>query len=127
MELEPYNVRVLIIEPGAFRTNFLGAYKLTAASSLEHYPATNAAIEKFKGWQGSQPGDAEKAAARIVEAISGKGLAGGVLKDAQGKAVRLPLGPDCVKRYEAMWRSSREISRVRGRLVCRRMQMSRNW
>lgn len=88
---------MLIVEPGAFRTNFLGAFKLTSASSLEHYASANGVIERFKG---SQPGDAEKGAARIVEAVSRKGLAANVLRDPKGKAVRLPLGPDCVRRYE---------------------------
>jgi NAD(P)-dependent dehydrogenase (short-subunit alcohol dehydrogenase family) len=100
VEVEPYNVRVLLVQPGAFRTNFLGAYKMTSSLSLKEYPAANSVIEKFKAWPGKQPGDAEKAATRIVEAVSGKGLAGGVMAEAKGKVVRLPLGPDCVRRFE---------------------------
>lgn len=69
-------------------------------------------IERFKTLQGSQPGDAEKAAARIVEAISKQGLAGEVLRNPQGRAVRLPLGSDCVKRYElkveTLWQDLRD-------------------
>ena len=53
-------------------------------------------MEKFEAVEGKQPGDPTKAAGRIVEAVSGTGMAGSV----KGKALRMPLGPDCVGRYE---------------------------
>ena len=60
------------------------------------------------------PGDASKCASRIVEAVSGKGLAGSL----KGKVLRLPLGSDCVGRLEAKIASlsrdleaSREVGR----------------
>ena len=102
-ELAEYNVQVLVVEPGAFRTNFLGAYKTTAASSLENYTAAKAVLDKFAEWQGShsQPGDPAKAAARIVETVSGTGMAGHL----KGKVMRLPLGPDCISRFDAKVKS----------------------
>ena len=51
-----------------------------------------------------QPGDQTKGAARIVEAVGGTGMAGKL----KGKALRMPLGPDCVKKYEAKVKSMTE-------------------
>ena len=81
LELEPSNVCILIVEPAVFRRNLLGAFKLTAASSLVHCPAKNAVIEEL---QARQHGDTDEAAARIVEAVFGKGMSSGVLKESQG-------------------------------------------
>ena len=58
-------------------------------------------MEKFGEYEGKQPGDPTKAAARIIEAVAGTGMAG-KLKD---QVLRLPLGPDCVRRYEAKVKS----------------------
>lgn len=99
--MKEHNVQVLIVEPGAFRTNFLGAFKTTAKSSLEHYQLSKSVLDRFAAVEGKQPGDPAKAAARVVETISGSGMAGGLL----GKVLRLPLGPDCVGRYEAKVKS----------------------
>ena len=96
-EVEEHNIQVLIVEPGAFRTNFVGGLKTPAASSLEHYAAAKSTVDKIGGMGGEQPGDAAKAAARIVEAVAGTGMAGNLRK----QILRLPLGPDCVQRYEA--------------------------
>ena len=45
---------------------------------------------------GQQSGDPAKAAARIVEAVSGRGLASHL----KGQVLRMPLGEDCVERFE---------------------------
>ena len=109
-ELAEHNIQVLIVEPGAFRTNFLGAYKTTAASSVENYSAAKSVLDKFVEWNGSQPGDPTKAASRIVEAVAGTGMAGNL----KGKVLRLPLGPDCVSRVEAKIKSlSDDLDAVR--------------
>ena len=65
-------------------------------SNMEHYSATKKVFEHFQEIGGKQPGDATKAAARIVEAVTGTGLAGSL----KGKVLKLPLGPDCLKRYD---------------------------
>ena len=80
-ELQPFGIRVLIVEPGPFRTEFLGrsitmaanempAY---AASSRRHYRETN---------NGNQAGDPDKAIAVILRAV-----------DADDTPLHLPLGP----------------------------------
>jgi len=80
-ELKQFGVRVLIVEPGPFRTDFLGrsitmvANEMPeyAASSRKHYRETN---------NGSQAGDPDKAIAVILQAV-----------DADDAPLHLPLGP----------------------------------
>lgn len=54
--------------------------------------------------EGKQKGDPVKGAERIVEAIVGKGVAGKVRE----QTLRMPLGPDCVARYEAKMASMKK-------------------
>ena len=100
-ELVDYNIDVLLVEPGAFRTNFLGAFKTNSQANLQHYKPAQAAFKKFEEAAGKQPGDPVKAAAAIVEVVSGQGAAGHL----KGKLHRLPLGPDCLGRMEAKLKS----------------------
>jgi len=80
-ELQPFGIRVLIVEPGPFRTEFLGrsitmvANEMPeyAASSRRHYRETN---------NGNQAGDPDKAIAVILQAV-----------DADDAPLHLPLGP----------------------------------
>ena len=95
-ETAPFNIHVLIVEPGAFRTNFLSAIALPNKPHTEDYENVQAVLGKFSAMAGQQPGDPVKAAARIVEAVSGQGLAGHL----KGQVLRLPLGEDCVERFE---------------------------
>ena len=97
------NVSVLIIEPGGFRTNFLSAF-VSARDQGHHYPAVEAALDKFSDFAGNQPGDPKKAADRIVEVVTGKGMAGRL----KGNVLRIPLGKDCVERFEAKVRTMSE-------------------
>ncbi|KAI9039224.1 putative short chain oxidoreductase/dehydrogenase [Aspergillus affinis] len=102
-EVAPFNISVLIVEPGGFRTNFLSAVQKTETSLSEPYRGgpVDEMLGKFESAQGKQPGDAEKAAARIFGAVTGEGV-GGELK---GRVLRLPLGPDCVNRLEVKLKS----------------------
>ena len=65
---------------------------------MEEYTAVKETLEHFNNFgPNGPPGDASKCASRIVEAVSGSGMAG----DLKGKVLRLPLGSDCVGRLEA--------------------------
>jgi len=90
-ELAEYNVKVLLVEPGAFRTNFLGAFKKNSETNLDKYTTAKTAMNIFSSFSGKQKGDPVKAAERIVEAIDGP---------LRGQVLRLVLGPDCLGRYE---------------------------
>ncbi|KAA8650348.1 hypothetical protein EYZ11_000735 [Aspergillus tanneri] len=102
-EVSQFNISVLIVEPGAFRTNFLSARLKTETPLSEAYQGgpVAAALEMFDSAQGKQRGDPEKAVARIFGAVTGEGVAG----ELKGKVLRLPLGPDCVQRIEGKLKS----------------------
>ncbi|KAL4784469.1 hypothetical protein BJX76DRAFT_367664 [Aspergillus varians] len=97
-EVAPFDISVLIVEPGAFRTNFLSAVQKTETPLSEPYKGgpVDIVLGKFEAAQGKQMGDPGKAVKRVLEVVSGTGEAGGL----KGKVLRLPLGPDCVQRIE---------------------------
>ncbi|RAH71914.1 putative short chain oxidoreductase/dehydrogenase [Aspergillus aculeatinus CBS 121060] len=89
LELSPFGIRVLLVEPGAFRTNFLGQNAVSYQPPSDPYLGT--AVEKTQQYlhseNGKQPGDPEKAAERIYEVVMGEGMA----KDKK-QYLRLVLG-----------------------------------
>jgi hypothetical protein len=81
----------LLVEPGAFRTNFLGAFEKNNGVNLDKYTTAKTAMKIFSSFSGKQRGDPVKAAERIVETVDGP---------LRGQMLRLVLGPDCLGRYE---------------------------
>ncbi|RWQ91478.1 hypothetical protein C8Q69DRAFT_409661, partial [Paecilomyces variotii] len=98
VELKPFTIRVLLVEPGAFRTDFLGSHRLPAASMIRDYEGTPlaAAMATWDTFAGKQPGDPVKAVSRILDVIQGTGLGNG-----KTHVLRLPLGSDCFPRILA--------------------------
>ncbi|KAL9110596.1 MAG: hypothetical protein Q9227_004954 [Pyrenula ochraceoflavens] len=97
-EVAPFGVKVLIVEPGAFRTQFLASTNANFVESSEAYKEgpVGVTVGKYRSMDGKQGGDPEKACRYIVEAVMGEGeFAGG--KEVQ----RLMLGADCRARVKA--------------------------
>ncbi|RDW78949.1 SDR family oxidoreductase [Aspergillus mulundensis] len=112
-EVEPFGISVLIVEPGAFRTNFLSAVQKTQVPLSEPYIGgpVDVVLGKFEAAQGRQRGDPAKAVRRVFEVVTGTGEAGSL----KGKVLRLPLGPDCVERVEGkMARLQGDLDAARG-------------
>jgi NAD(P)-dependent dehydrogenase (short-subunit alcohol dehydrogenase family) len=84
-EVGPLGIRVLIVEPGAFRTSFSGAGLVESARIPAYDNTVGPTRAMVKGIDGTQPGDPAKAAAAILTA-----LAAGITP------LRLPLGDDAV-------------------------------
>jgi NAD(P)-dependent dehydrogenase (short-subunit alcohol dehydrogenase family) len=84
-EVAPFGIKVLIVEPGAFRTEF-------GAGALRHMPVNAAykdGLTNIRGvmhdMNGVQPGDPAKAARAIVQAL-----------EAEVTPLRLQLGADSI-------------------------------
>ncbi len=70
-ELAPLGPKVMLVEPGPFRTDFAGRSLKTTQHPLDAYAATaGARREEMKGYAGSQPGDPVRGAKAIIEAVS---------------------------------------------------------
>ncbi|KAF4337677.1 oxidoreductase yusZ [Fusarium beomiforme] len=97
-EVKEFGINVLLVEPGAFRTNFLDASIKSNISGEKAYQGTvlEATLQKFEKATGKQPGDPKKAVEIIFEVATGEGAAGHL----KGKILRLPLGKDCFTRLK---------------------------
>jgi NAD(P)-dependent dehydrogenase (short-subunit alcohol dehydrogenase family) len=69
-ELAPLGVHVTIVEPGPFRTDFLGRSGVEAAARIPDYdPTAGKTREYFHDQAGKQNGDPVRAVQAIVEAV----------------------------------------------------------
>jgi NAD(P)-dependent dehydrogenase (short-subunit alcohol dehydrogenase family) len=88
-EVGPLGVKVTIIEPGGFRTDFAGA-STTIRDGRPEYAQTVGAVARFqRDYDGRQPGDPAKAA-RVIVQIAGL----------DEPPLRLLLGSDAVSAVE---------------------------
>ena len=82
-EVAPLGLAVIIVEPGPFRTEFLGRSINTARNEIPAYAETSGKLRAYRdGNNGKQAGDPEKAVAVILKAV-----------DAEQPPLHLPLGP----------------------------------
>jgi NAD(P)-dependent dehydrogenase (short-subunit alcohol dehydrogenase family) len=84
-EVAEYGIKVLIVEPGAFRTSFFDSGRARTSADSGVYANVSATRGAAAGSHGVQPGDPAKAAALILAAL-----------DAEETPLRLPLGEDAV-------------------------------
>jgi NAD(P)-dependent dehydrogenase (short-subunit alcohol dehydrogenase family) len=86
-ELAAFGIKVTIVEPGGFRTDFQGRSIAMPAKVLSEYEGTPAAKARVMSAQyhGHQPGDPTKAAKAIIEAVS-----------SDAPPLRLVLGADAL-------------------------------
>lgn len=69
-EVEPLGIKVLLVEPGPFRTDWAGRSADEATATIAEYHATAGARQKLiRGYSGKQPGDPQRAVAAIVKAV----------------------------------------------------------
>ncbi|MFJ9950838.1 oxidoreductase [Kitasatospora sp. NPDC091207] len=91
-ELAPLGVRVTIVEPGGFRTDFLSSSSMRVEpASIEDYAAGAGPVrEALAQNDGRQPGDPRKGAKAIID-----------VTEVAEPPLRLQLGADAVERVEA--------------------------
>jgi NAD(P)-dependent dehydrogenase (short-subunit alcohol dehydrogenase family) len=84
-EVAPFGIRVLIVEPGQFRTEF-GGSRMQRSPEIAAYAETVGPTRQFvDDMDGTQEGDPAKAAAAILEVL-----------DSDDPPLRLALGNDAV-------------------------------
>jgi len=89
-EVESLGIKIIIVEPGAFRTDFNGRSLVLAETQIADYEPV---IGGFRQWlqdmDGKQPGDPVKAAEAMVQAVN-----------SDNPPLRLALGADAVSAIE---------------------------
>lgn len=89
-EVRHLGVRVLIVEPGSFRTDFHGRSLASARREMGEYAVSSGVMrEQLAADAGNQPGDPVKAAAAIVAAV-----------ESDHPPLRLVLGADALSDIE---------------------------
>lgn len=101
-EVAPLGLRVLIVEPGAFRTRLFGSAFRTMPAMPEYEDTVGPTRKYAATSDGAQGGDPEKAAKAVVDAVN-----------AGAPGLRLPLGADAVKSIrEKLARVSDDVNRT---------------
>jgi NAD(P)-dependent dehydrogenase (short-subunit alcohol dehydrogenase family) len=96
LEVAPFGIKVLIAEPGAFRTGFAGG-ALQQSPALPAYSDTIGPVRTYlPDTDGKQPGDPARAAAAILQAL-----------DSDKTPLRLALGNDAADMIAAYLDDSR--------------------
>ena len=88
-EMALIGVRVTIVEPGGFRTDFAGSSTRIDAGRPDYDAVVGAAARMQRAYDGNQPGDPRKGARAILEIVA-----------ADNPPLRLPLGRDAVGAIE---------------------------
>jgi NAD(P)-dependent dehydrogenase (short-subunit alcohol dehydrogenase family) len=84
-EVNPLGIRVLIVEPGSFRTNLFGSSRHESAPMSVYEDTVGPTRAMIDNTAGKQPGDPVRAAAAILEAL-----------ESEAPPLRLVLGNDAV-------------------------------
>ena len=85
-EVKAFGVKITLIEPGAFRTDFNGRSLAAAEQSIDVYaPVSGGSLQWFKQMDGKQPGNPRLAAQAIIQAV-----------ESPHPPMRLALGTDAM-------------------------------
>lgn len=71
LEVEPLGIKVIVVEPSGFRTDWAGRSANESPLIIDDYAATSGAKrEQLRAYSGKQPGDPVRAVKAIVDAVS---------------------------------------------------------
>jgi NAD(P)-dependent dehydrogenase (short-subunit alcohol dehydrogenase family) len=94
-EVATLGIKVTIIEPGAFRTDFNGRSLSAPEEMIEDYaPISSTFLKWLEDMDGKQPGDPDKAAAAMIQVV-----------ESDNPPLRLALGADAVAVIEEKLKS----------------------
>ncbi|KAF8148007.1 hypothetical protein B0H34DRAFT_271973 [Crassisporium funariophilum] len=78
VELAPFNIRVLLVEPGSFRTEGIYGQPYFTGNPIPDYDESRkASLARFASIAGYEKGDPDKASEVIVDIVRGEGVAKG--------------------------------------------------
>jgi len=70
LEVEPLGIKVIVVEPSGFRTDWAGRSANESPLHIEDYAATSGVKrEQLRAYSGKQPGDPVRAVKAIVDAV----------------------------------------------------------
>ncbi|ANI88544.1 short-chain dehydrogenase/reductase [Arachidicoccus ginsenosidimutans] len=95
LEANPFNVKVTIVAPGLFRTNFLGEFPI-AQNKIEGYP-TQSLVDAMNLYNGKQPGNPDKLVKILID-IAGK----------EDAPIHLVMGKDAYQRAADYYKTQLE-------------------
>jgi NAD(P)-dependent dehydrogenase (short-subunit alcohol dehydrogenase family) len=95
-ELAPLGIKVTIIEPGGFRTDFAGSSTKIAEVRAEYDSTVGEAARFQRNYNGRQPGDPIKAARVIIDVVGMRARSGEVAQS-DPKLRRIILGSDAYR------------------------------
>ncbi len=96
LETTDLGIKVIIVEPGPFRTSWAGGSSKRAGTVISDYDATaGTLIKTINGYSGNQPNDPVKGAQAIIEAVK-----------SENPPLRLPLGKEA---FEAIRRKLKQV------------------
>lgn len=105
-EVEPLGIRVTVVEPGPFRTDWAGRSLKQVQNPIEAYAGTAGARRaQISGYSGRQPGDPARAAAAIIRIVESESPPQNLVLGKDGlKRVREKLDRFCasMKQWEAV-------------------------
>ena len=95
-EVAHLGIRVTIVEPGPFRTDFAGRSSRRARPIADYAESVGEAHERFLRMDGNQPNDPALGARAIIRAV-----------EAEDPPLRLPLGPEAFRMIRAKLKEQR--------------------
>jgi NAD(P)-dependent dehydrogenase (short-subunit alcohol dehydrogenase family) len=107
-ETAPLGIKLTIIEPGGFRTDFAGSSTTVNAGRPEYDSTVGAAARFQRDYNGNQPGDPTRAAAVVVR-----------LTAMERPPFRLLLGSDAVRIVEQA-----DLAKLEADRMCRELSLS---
>lgn len=107
-EVAPFGIKVTVIEPGGFRTDFAGASTVLAEGRADYAETVGVTVRFQREYNGRQPGDPAKAAAVVIH-IAGL----------DEPPFRLLLGSDAVRNVEKA-----DAARIEADLMWRTVSVS---
>lgn len=106
-EVAPLGIKVTIVEPGGFRTDFAGSSTVLSAGRSEYDSTVGATVRFQESYTGKQPGDPAKAAAAIL-----------CLASMEEPPLRIVLGSDAYAAAEKNDLAKIELGRKWKELSC---------